>query len=123
MSRTTISALSLGIGSRWGRWCCGISRGWRRNIPLPHPPPRGRERTWEAVSRVKNARLCEGLLGRIPFEKCQELVFLVGLAHVFVHAELERVVAVLVRRARGDHDDRDRLRGCVRAHVAREFEA
>ena len=63
------------------------------------------------------------VLRRVALDERQELVFLVGLAHVLVHAELDRVVAVLVRRARGDHDDRDRARARVGAHVAREFEA
>src|SRR3954470_14747757 len=65
----------------------------------------------------------DGVPGRKPPHEGEQLVFLVRLAHVLVHADLDRVVAVLVGGARRDYDDRDSLRLRVGAHVACELEA
>src|SRR5580765_3540915 len=53
----------------------------------------------------------------------QQLGFLVGLAEELVDAERGGLAAMLLGRARRDHDDRDVLGARIAAHVAREVEA
>jgi hypothetical protein len=53
----------------------------------------------------------------------QQVVFVVGFAHVEIHADFLGMQAVLVGGARGDHDDRDVPQALVAANVARQFEA
>ena len=77
----------------------------------PRIPPRGRPGTprsrqapWDPTrSRRASSGGQRQHLAQVP----QQLLFLVRLAEVEVDAELPRAVAVLLRRARRDHDDRD----------------
>ena len=50
-------------------------------------------------------------------DRLQELRFLVRLAEVVVHTELDRAGAVLLADARGDHDDRHIFQARIVAHV------
>jgi hypothetical protein len=79
-------------------------------------------RTWR-VPRVVVYSLRGGGLLRVLANQREQLVFLVWLTHVLVHAELHRVVAMFIGRTRRDHDDRDVLGLRICTHIAREFEA
>ena len=51
------------------------------------------------MKRTRTRNLSRGsMLGVIP-DQHQQLLFLIGLAHVLVHAEFERAIAVLDRKS------------------------
>ena len=53
----------------------------------------------------------------------RELLFLEGLTHIFVHAQLGRITAVFVCRARSDHNDWQILRARILTQALGQFEA
>src|SRR6185312_4004031 len=53
----------------------------------------------------------------------QQVGFAVRLAEIAIHADLERALAMLFARARGDHDDWHVAEAQVVLHVRGQFEA
>src|SRR5687768_893405 len=84
----------------------------RRTDP---PPPRPRL-SWTASGGGYR-------LGAVVLDQAEQLLFRVRLAQVVVDAQFARVLAVLLRDARGDHHDRQLRPALVGADVAGQVEA
>src|SRR5690606_121708 len=69
------------------------------------PPGRASSAT-RVASAIALLRRRHAARGQQFEHVAQQLVLLVGLAEVALHAELQRALAVLLAGARGDHDDR-----------------
>ena len=56
-------------------------------------------------------------------DQAEQLIVGVGLAQIVIHAQLHRMLAVLLSNTRCDHDDREIAQRRIRADVARQVEA
>src|SRR4029077_7693020 len=121
------------------RSSCGAASRSNRNtlIATSRPPNGSRARYTELVAPLPMSRR----RGYFPSCSCssnftsayggaeersdllQQLGFLVGLAEELGDAERGGLAAMLLGRARRDHDDRDVLGARIAAHVSREVEA
>src|SRR5512139_191073 len=77
-------------------------------------------RSFSITAPTRTTRLRGRPLLQVLLQQAKQFVFLVRLAEVLVHAQFERLAAMLFGRARRDHDDRNVGRGARAADVARQ---